>query len=78
MPNLHAAAQTVIGDWRDGRVQGWVQAPKLSDETVNSGRAADQKQIVTTWAKEFKIEGLWGDEGGDQDDGLQTDVAMSV
>jgi len=23
----------------------------------------DQKEIVTEWAKEFKLEGLWGDDG---------------
>lgn len=78
VPNLYAAAQTVIGDWRDGRIQGWVQAPKLAGETVSGGRAADQKQIVTTWAKEFKIEGLWGDDGNDEDDGVQTDIAMAI
>lgn len=30
VPNLHAAALTVIGDWRDGRIQGWVEAPASS------------------------------------------------
>lgn len=77
--NLNAAAMTVVTDWRDGRIQGWVEPPtqtveptttntKTKTKTVikNAGEdevAADQKQIVTEWAAEFKIEGLWGDEG---------------
>lgn len=78
VPNLHAAAMTVITDWRDGRIQGWVDPPKhsaataptqsneMSDVAVPSKAAPsaprDQKQIVTEWAKEFKLEGLWGDD----------------
>lgn len=89
VPNLHAAAQTVVGDWRDGRIQGWVEAPVLAVEkdgdaassAAASGavglpaesaaepeKMADQKVIVTEWAKEFKIEGLWGDEEVVQDE----------
>ncbi|KAI0538295.1 P-loop containing nucleoside triphosphate hydrolase protein [Xylaria digitata] len=77
IPNLPAAAMTVITDWRDGRIQGWAEAPKLpvAVEGVKGNAAkegsktappamADQKQIVTEWAKEFKLEGLWG---GDED-----------
>lgn len=81
VPNIQAAAMTVVTDWRDGRIQGWVDAPAL--ETAAAGTdgapavagikttaaaapeveaAADQKQIVTEWAKEFKIEGLFGDD----------------
>ncbi|KAI1214145.1 P-loop containing nucleoside triphosphate hydrolase protein [Annulohypoxylon truncatum] len=74
VPNLNAAAMTVVTDWRDGRIQGWVDAPVLPVATEISaaaaaaagdagamGAMADQKEIVTEWAKEFKIEGLWGD-----------------
>ncbi|TQV95733.1 hypothetical protein V2A60_000913 [Cordyceps javanica] len=84
VPNLNAAAMTVVTDWRDGRIQGWVDAPVLAvDEGKKSAGAkpakyaksaakkagndetmADQKQIVTEWAAEFKLEGLWGDDGG--------------
>ncbi|KAI1174904.1 P-loop containing nucleoside triphosphate hydrolase protein [Nemania sp. FL0916] len=75
VPNLSAAAMTVIMDWRDGRIQGWTQPPKLPVALDNSKGAApkdgtktaplvmaDQKEIVTEWAKEFKLEGLWGDD----------------
>ena len=56
VPNLESAAMTVLSDWRDGRIQGWVEAP--GDE---SGEG--QKEIVKEWAEEFKLEGLWGNDG---------------
>ena len=89
VPNLHAAAMTVITDWRDGRIQGWVDPPKHSAAAAAAAAAAgavpaqdaemadgaapapakaasaassSQKTIVTEWAKEFKLEGLWGDD----------------
>ncbi|RWA04034.1 hypothetical protein EKO27_g11071 [Xylaria grammica] len=75
IPNLSAAAMTVITDWRDGRIQGWTEAPKLPIAVDGAKKSAakegpkaatpamaDQKQIVTEWAKEFKLEGLWGDD----------------
>lgn len=68
VPNLHAAALTVISDWRDGRIAGWVEAP-VGDATGNGsdvgavgiGNAAadkDEKKIVKEWAAEFKLDGL--------------------
>ncbi|CAM1507159.1 Fc.00g068000.m01.CDS01 [Cosmosporella sp. VM-42] len=74
IPNINAAAMTVVTDWRDGRIQGWVEPPVLA--VASSGATskpaqknvgeeevvADQKQIVTEWAAEFKLEGLWGDD----------------
>ena len=56
VPNLNAAAMGVLSDWRDGRVQGWVEAP------VEEDSRREVKTVVKEWAKEFKIEGLWGDE----------------
>jgi nuclear GTP-binding protein len=67
VPNISSAAMTVITDWRDGRIQGWMDAPKLaiasgvSADNNEPGMVGDQKEIVTEWAKEFKLEGLWGD-----------------
>jgi nuclear GTP-binding protein len=68
VPNIASAATTVITDWRDGRIQGWMDAPVLAiapDTTAatSSDRpvVGDQKEIVTEWAAEFKLEGLWGD-----------------
>ncbi|KAJ4150788.1 hypothetical protein LMH87_011522 [Akanthomyces muscarius] len=78
IPNLNAAAMTVVTDWRDGRIQGWVEAPVLAVDSGKKSAAkktaakktggeeaavADQKHIVTEWAAEFKLEGLWGDDG---------------
>ncbi|RFU75960.1 nuclear gtp-binding [Trichoderma arundinaceum] len=78
VPNINAAAMTVVTDWRDGRIQGWVEAPVLAVESAKTqnGTAAksaiknageedvmpDQKTIVTEWAAEFKLDGLWGDD----------------
>ncbi|KAK5652549.1 hypothetical protein OQA88_10310 [Cercophora sp. LCS_1] len=78
VPNINAAAMTVITDWRDGRIQGWIDAPdptaapvaaKSKVGSTEDEAMPDQKTIVTEWAAEFKLEGLWGDEepaeGGD-------------
>ncbi|RCI07830.1 hypothetical protein L249_5775 [Ophiocordyceps polyrhachis-furcata BCC 54312] len=71
VPNLNAAAMAVVTDWRDGRIQGWVEPPSLvaaADGGDGEGGAAadavapDHKEIVTEWAAEFKIDGLWGDD----------------
>lgn len=75
VPNLNAAAQTVISDWRDGRIQGWVRAPTAADEQVN-GRQKDQKEIVSSWAEEFSIEGLWG--AGADGEAADGDVQMAA
>lgn len=77
VPNLEAAAMTVVNDWRDGRIQGWATPPVLrvvDTDAAGAGAAAtaaapgvDTRQVVTEWAAEFKIEGLWGDgNGGDE------------
>ncbi|WQF85028.1 Putative GTP-binding protein, orthogonal bundle domain superfamily [Colletotrichum destructivum] len=72
IPNINAAAMTVVTDWRDGRIQGWVEAPVLAVQGSSKEAAApvgddvgaaDQKTIVTEWAQEFKLDGLWGDDG---------------
>lgn len=59
VPNLQSAAMGVLMDWRDGRIRGWVEAPKAEEKAESK----DQKEIVKGWAEEFKLEGLWGDEG---------------
>lgn len=68
VPNLQAAAMAVITDWRDGRIQGWVEPPrvevaKLAEDGDREG-SENQKVVVKEWAAEFKLEGLWGDDGG--------------
>ncbi|KAJ5893978.1 Nuclear GTP-binding protein NUG1 [Penicillium taxi] len=74
-PNIESAAMTVINDWRDGRIQGWASAPVLPVITsVDTGAKtvvepdADITQVVTEWAKEFKIEGLWGNGEGEDEE----------
>lgn len=67
----------VITDWRDGRIQGWMDAPRLEvaadgDTDVLAIRIAskvmpDRKEIVKEWAEEFKLEGLWGDDSKDDE-----------
>ncbi|KAF1817514.1 GTP-binding protein [Eremomyces bilateralis CBS 781.70] len=66
VPNIHAAAQTVLTDWRDGRIQGWRDAP-TSPVASTDGGSGDQKQIVKEWAAEFKLEDLLSDNKTDAD-----------
>lgn len=66
VPNLHASAQTVLTDWRDGRIQGWMDPPTLPVAS-KADTSGDQKEIVKEWAAEFKLEDLWGDSAPDAD-----------
>ncbi|CEJ58931.1 Nuclear GTP-binding protein NUG1 [Penicillium brasilianum] len=74
VPNVESAAMTVINDWRDGRIQGWANAPVLpvagstAEAAEPSAGPVDNVQVVTEWAKEFKIEGLWGNGEGDDEE----------
>ncbi|KAJ2977518.1 hypothetical protein NUW58_g7786 [Xylaria curta] len=52
IPNLPAAAMTV--STKETVPKG---GPQVAPPAM-----ADQKEIVTEWAKEFKLEGLWGDD----------------
>ncbi|CUM50718.1 unnamed protein product [Debaryomyces tyrocola] len=83
IPNLEAAAMSVLNDWRDGRIIGWT-LPKASKSTSDGIDAADvnidgpkssmrgekeppkieQTTVVSTWAKEFDLDGLLGDNFG--------------
>ncbi|KAK0509820.1 hypothetical protein JMJ35_008214 [Cladonia borealis] len=67
VPNIQSAAMGVLMDWRDGRIRGWVEAPK--EEVGREGSGGVGKEIVKEWAEEFKIEGLWddGDEKGGEE-----------
>lgn len=82
VPNLHSSAQTVINDWRDGRIQGWTDPSKYkpaestsTTKTAPASRTAglvgDQKEIVKEWAAEFKLEGLWGDEPAEATEAME-------
>ena len=65
VPNLQSAAMGVLMDWRDGRIRGWVEPP--GDAEVGEERGS--KVVVKEWAEEFKLEGLWGDDGAE--DGME-------
>ncbi|KAI2732736.1 hypothetical protein CBS147332_1875 [Penicillium roqueforti] len=73
IPNIESAAMTVINDWRDGRIQGWATAPVLPVVSADAPAGdiepgVDTTKVVTEWAKEFSIEGLWGNGKGDDDE----------
>ena len=74
VPNIESAAMTVINDWRDGRIQGWANAPVLNvvasadDPASAAAPGADTTRVVSEWAKEFSIEGLWGNGEGDDEE----------
>ncbi|KAF2787849.1 hypothetical protein K505DRAFT_315964 [Melanomma pulvis-pyrius CBS 109.77] len=81
VPNLHGAAQSVITDWRDGRIQGWTDPPRYTAKAISTTKSApasttglvgDQKEIVKEWAAEFKLEGLWGDDSASVVDTMET------
>jgi len=81
VPNLQAAGMAVITDWRDGRIQGWVEPPPVqvarrveSGDGEGEAEGADQKIVVKEWAAEFKLEGLWGDDGDGAADGADMAV----
>lgn len=66
VPNLNSAAMSVLSDWRDGRIQGWVDVPPIREEE----QGEDQKRVVKEWSKEFKLEGLWGNGERDADEDM--------
>ncbi|CUM64761.1 uncharacterized protein PRCAT00002372001 [Priceomyces carsonii] len=77
VPNLDSAAMSVLNDWRDGRIVGWT-LPKASKEAVsaeiNHSKSSlrgdkeppkvEQTTIVSSWADEFDLDGLLGDNFG--------------
>ncbi|KAI5949905.1 NUG1 [Candida jiufengensis] len=80
IPNLESAAMSVLNDWRDGRLIGWtlpksskasvaneevdLNAPKSSLRGEKEPPKVEQTTIVNTWAKEFDLDGLLGDNFG--------------
>jgi len=82
VPNLQAAAMAVLTDWRDGRIQGWVEPPRplvARVEGAAEGEAeaqGERKIVVKEWAAEFKLGGLWGDD--DDGDGAVDSADVAV
>ncbi|RLV90704.1 Nuclear GTP-binding protein NUG1 [Spathaspora sp. JA1] len=79
VPNLESAAMSVLNDWRDGRIIGWtlpkaskkaaaasldLNAPKSSLRGEKEPPKVEQTTIVSTWAKEFDLDGLLGENFG--------------
>ena len=70
---MDAAARSVLADWRDGRIGGWVEPPNDQESEED---AVQRKTVVASWGKEFVIEGLWGDEFGEGDKDPDEGVEM--
>lgn len=76
IPNIHAAGLSVLNDWRDGKIVGYT-LPKSSKEAssahiikgAGSGTApsVEQTTIVTQWAKEFDLDGLFASVNSNKD-----------
>lgn len=78
IPNLDAAALTVLNDWRDGRITGWVlpnssrsateerplDAPKSALRGEKEPAKVENTTVVSEWAAEFDLDGLLGDNFG--------------
>jgi len=92
VPNLNSAATTVITDWRDGRIQGWVEPPTLkmiNDEDMieagaGAGAGAEDGKALPTGADRKEIVKEWAAEfkldglwGDDSHDQTSSD-AMQV
>lgn len=92
VPNLNSAATTVITDWRDGRIQGWVEPPTLkvvddedmADAAAAAAAAGADGRALPTGADRKQIVKEWAAEfkldglwGDDQHDKTHSD-AMQV
>ncbi|SCV05988.1 LANO_0H19614g1_1 [Lachancea nothofagi CBS 11611] len=72
VPNLNSAGLSVLNDWRDGKILGWVlpnsskDTSKIATSTQVSGtgsskapKIVEQTAIVSEWSKEFDLDGLF-------------------
>lgn len=85
VPNLESAAQSVLNDWRDGKILAWTlpntskfgnsEASNGNTETFNKDSKSalrgdkeppksEHTTVVSTWAKEFDLDGLLNDNFG--------------
>lgn len=60
VPDLRSAGMAVLNDWRDGRIAGWAMPKSKAAEKKEED--ASRPVIVTQWAEEFKLDGLWDGE----------------
>ncbi|CUS21933.1 LAQU0S04e04170g1_1 [Lachancea quebecensis] len=72
IPNLSSAGISVLNDWRDGKILGWVLPNSSKDSSQNdlsAGGSAtsskkvpqmvEQTSVVSEWSKEFDLDGLF-------------------
>lgn len=74
IPNLASAGVSVLNDWRDGKIMGWVlpkasksstsavldsQTNKISTGVSQEPEKVENTSIVTEWSKEFDLDGLF-------------------
>ena len=57
-PDIMSAAKMVLKDWCDGRLQWFTAAPEPVEAPVETKTSAD-KEIVSQWAAEFDLNGLY-------------------
>ena len=78
VPNVESAATAVIMDWRDGRIQGWIDPPIVTTAAKDGIQAAsgtvetDHKEIVSQWMAEFRLDG--GVTAGDEEESQAVDM----
>ena len=73
IPNLASAGLSVLNDWRDGKILGWVlpntsvatsQQDKQNSSTISTGTkqapaTTNESTVVSEWSKEFDLDGLF-------------------
>ncbi|SCW03477.1 LAFE_0G11320g1_1 [Lachancea fermentati] len=72
IPNLHGAGISVLNDWRDGKILGWVLPKSSKDSSINTSepktlstgiaqppQVSEHTSIVSEWSKEFDLDGLF-------------------
>ncbi|SJM86373.1 probable Nuclear GTP-binding protein NUG1 [Zygosaccharomyces bailii] len=70
VPNISSAGQSVLNDWRDGKIMGWTlpkasrKTSECSSQSLNTGQQqaplkTEQTAVVSEWSKEFDLDGLF-------------------
>lgn len=75
IPDLNSAARAVVNDWCDGRLQWFTTAPEpreaassgAGDAAATTAPVAGNKEIVSQWAAEFDLGGLYSAENAEEE-----------
>ena len=70
VPNVQAAAMQVLGDWRDGRIRGWVEPPTIeldtslnnSNNNTEPGKTEDEATGPAKTKDNIQIVKQWSQE----------------